>query len=270
MGMNFKQIIGVLGFLVVGFMPKAISQQAELIIDNDTFYIGKKLVTPDHKITSNMDKMGRSDCIGSHGGWPIWKIEKDSLFLTKIVVAYKEISPEINEYTEVLADLSKEFGKKYVNGRVFAKEINMELIGLHIDTFDTDTALFYNETMSFLTIKHGKLVKHIEFTGTIQWAGRDAYYSKKLVVQKTDWKTQPHMPLNGGTKVVAQIAVDDKGKLTKIKIIEGGDKRWNKQVLNIINRLSRWEGGHISFTYHDRPNIRYKKEKVILIVKKPH
>jgi hypothetical protein len=268
--MDLKKKIGVLGFLVLGFIPKAIGQ-SYIVIDKDTFGTVKKYITPDHRITSKWDKMGKADCISSNGGFPWWRIENDSLFLTRIVVGFNSSSDEREEYNEILADLPKEFGKRYVNGRVFAKEISDRILAYQVDTFNTDTATFYTETIAFFTIKHGKLIKRIEFTGTTQWplGWRDGYHSNKAVAQRKDWQTQPEMPLNGGTKVIVKIAVDDNGKATKTEIIEGGSKRWNKSIIKTIKFLNLCYQNHFGYRNYDDPKVIYKKDKVIFIVKKP-
>jgi hypothetical protein len=267
--MDLKKIIGVLGFLVLGFMPKGMARlQAYLVIDSATYGIGNKFMTYKHKITSNENKMGITNCWTLGGGTPTFKIENDSIFLTKLLINIRFDQPDESAY--IYADLTKEFKGRCVNGRVFAKEINSEILASRANLFKTDSlGAYYSENLVFLTIKHGKVVKQIEFTGVTRWAIADLTTEIPHEEQSTDWYVQPNVPLNGGTRVVAQITVDDKEKLTKIEIAEGGDKRWNKAVLNIINRLSKWQCSHICYTEPNIPNVRYKKDKVIFIVKKP-
>lgn len=245
------------------FMPKANATMRVpivLMIGNDTFEIYQTFISFNRQITSNPKKMVEPKGVFEK---PTWVIENDSLFLKQL---------EVYSDDEIFIDLAKNFKKNYVNGRVFAKEISYNILAARSNLFKMDRAndiFFYYENFCYLTIKNGKVVNKIEFTGISPTCSSHLYTEIADISQSTDWFTQPEVPLNSGTKVVTKIVVDDKGKVTKTEFTEGGDKRWNKTITKFIKLLSGSFFGHISYIDVYAKGVRRKKEIIKFIVKKP-
>ena len=266
--MDLKKIIGVLGFLIVGFMPKAnatIYVPTILIIEKDTFEMSLTFMSSRNKITSNYNKMGSSYGFFRLHVIPTWEIENDSLFL-------KQLQIRCLSGKDSFADLANDYKKNYINGRVFAKEISYQIFASRGNLFKTDYSTdtrYYCDNLCFISIKHGKIISLIEFTGITHQEVSTLFTAIPNELQSTNWFIQPEVPLNGGTKVTTKIVVDDKGKVTKTEFTEGGDKRWNKTIVKFIKLLSGSFFGQISYIDYEPNYVRRKKEKVIFIVKKP-
>lgn len=260
--------------LILNLLPKVFCSSTPyypLIINKDTLGITQKLLDEQGGITSNKKKMVRENCVIRYKGSPVWKIEHDSLFLEKL--GYLKRFDDSIHYSNTpsddiynFSDLKKNY-KNFVNGRVFAKEINIDIVAERADEVGIDSfSVLYNQRLVFLKIRRGKVVEMIDFIGTTYWVS-DIWDKIQFDGNPTNaqWKRQPQLPNGKGVKVDVALSVDDKGELIDAKITEGADKRWNKSVIKVVKRLIFW-GGHI---FYEIDNLKHKKDRIELWVSVP-
>jgi hypothetical protein len=232
--MGFKKIIGVLGFLVLGFMPKAIGIplfQAFLINGKDTLTMWQTFVPDpvyDLKITSEEGKMYHSSCM-SKGYLPTWKIENDSIFLIKLV-------DESDRDSIKIVDLKTAFKERCINGRVFGKEISYQIEALrYIENMGSDYGTQY-----CFTIKDGKIIDKGEFSK------EDDDRIDLDIEDKTDWKNLPDIGVD--RLVTVKIITNDKGELIDASIEKNrsnfnvvGEDVWKKEALRQTKLIPKWD-----------------------------
>jgi hypothetical protein len=118
--MDLKKIIGVLGFLIFGFIPQVDSQvlyQALLFTSEDTLTMWDTFIKDAAKspeMTSEREEMSLSSCMFG-GYFPTWKIENDSIFLVKLI-------DQRDRDSTVTVDLKIAFRERCINERVFERK----------------------------------------------------------------------------------------------------------------------------------------------------
>jgi hypothetical protein len=244
--MNKVIKICVLYFLAFGIMPKAISQpwvQAFLITGEDTLTMGRTFITDTleiPEITSNREKMSMWGCTcGSF--FPTWKIENDSLFLIKL----RDENDMRKEGFDI--DLKKTFKERYVDGRVFGKEINYQIEAERFrnqSEYSSNIDSFYDNHICF-TIRNGKVIDKGEFNDKTVWVNNFDYLSEEGIAKNTDWKNLPDISSN--RLVTVKVITNDKGELVDASIIKNndsyeleGENAWKKEALRQIKLIPKW------------------------------
>jgi hypothetical protein len=232
--MNFKKIIGLLGFLVIGFIPKVIGIplfQAFLINGKDTLTMWQTFVPDpvyDLKITSEEGTMSFASCM-SRGYFPTWQIENDSIFLIKLI-------DESNRDSIKTVDLQAAFKERCINGRVFGREISYQIEAYHyIENMGSD----YGTQLCF-TVKDGKIIDKGKFDKVDEWR-------IDLDIEKnTDWKSLPYIGVD--RLVTVKIITNDKGELVDASIVKNmtnvkvdGEDIWKKEALRQAKLIPKWD-----------------------------
>lgn len=265
--MNFKKKIIFCSFLLVS-MAKINSQvlfQAYLITDKDTLTMWTTFVTDplfkDIKITSDKKQMSLSTCM-SGGYMPIWKIENDSIFLIKLIDSSDRDSTQI-------IDLQKTFKDRYVNGRIFAKEINYQieasyLWGNHYDESNSDSQVCF-------TLKNGKVIDSGIFKDKTRYIDEADYLSTEAIAKNTNWAQLPDIGVE--RQVTIKITTDDDGKILSAEPIKNadmygtikpeGEEVWKQEALRQVKLIPKWH------TRYECGQIVDKEDILIFLFDKP-
>jgi hypothetical protein len=258
--MDLKKIIGVLGFLVLGFMPKVIGQvqyQGLLIVRKDTFELQNTFITDDSlnlKITSKKEEMSRAWCMGGSYS-PTWMIENDSIFLIELLDE-KDMRKEPKAI-----DMAKLFKERYINGRIFAKELNYQIAAYYRTPY-SDSIDNSNIQVCF-TIKDGKVIDKGVFKYLIESENR------LNTNENTDWENFPK--INEDRWISVKIFTNDKGELVNALIVKNdlnsvkeGEEVWQQEALRQVKLVPKWD------IYYECGRVIHKEFTIFVIFSKIH